>query len=213
MQVILYRLLLALGLMAGLPTYAASYICKVDGGILFTEKKVGNECTLSYTDGSAQVADEEAEKAVPEKVNLKEAPGFAAPDSSDVKILPRNSSGSVVNSADAANPRMDIKLRHSSKNTRSSDAKSASARAAELNRRAKIIPAPVIAAPAAKKPQLTRKQILQNEIRNEQAALARVKVQLNVARKKGDAAKVSRLSQALSDREANIRAIQGEMNR
>lgn len=214
MQVILYRLFLALGLMVSLPTHAASYICKVDGGILFTEKKVGNECTLSHTDGSAQVADEEAEKAVPEKVNLKEAPGFAAPDSSDVKILPRTSTGSVVNSADAANPRMDIKLRNGSKNTRNTDAKSAAARAAELNRRAKIIPAPVIAAPAAKaKPQLTRKQILQNEIRNEQAALARVKVQLNVARKKGDAAKVSRLSQALSDREANIRAIQGEMNR
>lgn len=211
MQVILYRLLLTFGLVVTLPTYAASYICKVDGGILFTEKKVGNECTLSHADGSAQVTDEEAEKAVPEKVNLKEAPGFAAPDSSDVKILPRTGSGSVMNSADAANPRMDIKLRNGSKNTRGTDAKSAAARAAELNRRAKIIPAPVTDAKA--KPQLTRKQVLQNEIRNEQAALARVKVQLNVARKKGDTAKVSRLSQALSDREANIRAIQGEMNR
>lgn len=151
-------------------------------------------------------------------MDLKEAPGSAAPDVSDIKILPQATSGSVTNSAEAANPRMNIKLRNgndaSGRKTSAGDLKSAQARAAELNRKAKIIHAPVINAPVAKpKPQLTRKQILQNEIRNEQAALARAKVQLNVARKKGDQAKISRLNQAVRDREANIRAIQGEMKR
>ena len=75
-----------------------------------------------------------------------------------------------------------------------------------------MAPAPVIAAPPAR-PQLSRKQILQNEIRNEQAALVREQAQLNVAKSKGDKAKVSRLEQAVRDRQANIRAIQGEMGR
>ena len=70
----------------------------------------------------------------------------------------------------------------------------------------------VIAAPPARV-QLSRKQILQNEIRNEQAALVREQAQLNVAKSKGDKAKVSRLEQAVRDRQANIRAIQGEMGR
>ena len=63
------------------------------------------------------------------------------------------------------------------------------------------------------KVQLTRKQILQNEIRNEQTALVRAKAQLNVATKKGDQAKITRLTQAIRDREANIRAMQNEMGR
>lgn len=196
-----------------LPVYvqAVTYICKVDGGIMFTEKRIGNECTESYTDGAGQVSHEEAEQAKPEAVNLRERPGSAAPDVSDIKILPHINSGSVTNTADASNPRMNIKLRNG---TQAGDLKSAKARADALNRKAKIIPAPVISAPGQKsKTQLTRKQILQNEIRNEQSALTRMKVQLNVARKKGDQAKVNRLTQAVRDREANILAIQAEMNR
>lgn len=219
MKPIFQKLILALGLStAAMSAQAVTYICKVDGGIVFSEKKIGNQCEESHTDGAAQVTPEEATKALPEKVDLKEEPGSAAPDVSDIKILPQTISGSVTNSAEAANPRMNIKLRNGNdtagRKTSAGDLKSAQARAAELNRKAKIIHAPVISAPAAKqKPQLTRKQILQNEIRNEQAALARAKVQLNVARKKGDQAKISRLNQAVRDREANIRAIQGEMKR
>ena len=219
MKLIFQKLILALSLStAAMSAQAVTYICKVDGGIVFTEKRIGTQCEESHTNGAAQVAPEEATKALPEKVDLKEAPGSAATDVSDIKILPQATSGSVTNSAEAANPRMNIKLRNgndtSGRKTSAGDLKSAQARAAELNRKAKIIHAPVINAPVAKpKPQLTRKQILQNEIRNEQAALARAKVQLNVARKKGDQAKISRLNQAVRDREANIRAIQGEMKR
>ncbi|WP_416189791.1 hypothetical protein ACM67B_01080 [Neisseria sp. CCUG17229] len=218
MKLIFQKLILALSLStAAMSAQAVTYICKVDGDIVFTEKKIGTQCEESHPNGAAQVVPEEANKILPEKVDLKEAPGSAVPDVSDIKILPQATSGSVTNSAEAA-PRMNIKLRNghdtSGRKTSAGDLKSAQARAAELNRKAKIIHAPVINAPVAKpKPQLTRKQILQNEIRNEQAALARAKVQLNVARKKGDQAKISRLNQAVRDREANIRAIQGEMKR
>ncbi|MCP1771468.1 hypothetical protein J2T38_000265 [Neisseria perflava] len=221
MKPIVYQMILALGLgTVSLSAQAVSYICKVDGGIVYTDRKIGNHCTESHTDGTADIPTEEAEKAVPEKVNLKEAPGQAAPELSDIKILPRTQSGSVTATENPANPRLDIKLRNGKSPTAAGaatgavDLKSAKERAAELNRKAKIIPAPVIAAPTAKpKPQLTRKQILQNEIRNEQAALARARAQLNVAKKKGDQAKIGRLTQAVKDREANIRAIQGEMSR
>lgn len=115
----------------------------------------------------------------------------------DVKILPTRPSG-VTNTAEAAAPSMNVKLRNQPKAKRSNTAPRT--------------PAPVIAPPPPK-PQMTRKQILQNEVRNEQTALVRAKAQLNVARKKGDKAKVSRLEQTVRDREANIRAIQSEMGR
>lgn len=216
MKPIFYRLILAAALgSAAVSAQAVTYICKVDGGIMFTEKKIGNNCTESHTDGAAQVSDEEAAQAVPEKVELKEAPGKAAAEVDDIKILPQANSGTVTNTAEAGRTRMNVRLRKSGQATAdAADLKSAKARAAELNRKAKIIPAPVIAAPAVKsKPQLTRKQILQNEVRNEQSALVRAKAQLNVARKKGDKAKIARLEQAVRDREANIRAIQGEIRR
>lgn len=212
MKHIFPKIILAVGLGgAAFSAQAVSYICKVNGGIVFSEKRISNQCEESHVDGTAQVPAEEAARAVPEKINLKEAPGKAAPDVSDIKILPQAVQGSVTNSADAANPTMDIKLR--SGETSAVDLNSARKRAAELNRKAKIIPAPVAKLPPVKPKQLGRKQILQNEVRNEQAALARVKAQLNVARKKGDQAKISRLTQAVSDREANIRAIQAEINR
>lgn len=215
MKIILKKLFLALSLSGVvMQAQAVTYICKVDGGIVFTEKRIGTECEESHADGSAQVPQEVAAQAAPEKINLREAPGSAAPEINDIKILPQTAGGGVTNSAEAANPRMNVKLRNTNSITNAGDLKSAQMRAAELNRRAKIISAPVISAPNAKpKQQLSRKQILQNEVRNEQAALARAKVQLNVARKKSDQAKISRLSQVVRDREANIRAIQAEINR
>lgn len=215
MKIIWNKLLLAFSLITvAMSAQAVTYICKSDGGIVFSEKKIGTECEESHADGAAQIPQEVAAQASPEKINLKEAPGSAAPEVNDIKILPQTIGGSVTNSAEAANPRMNVKLRNASRITSAGDLKSAQMRAAELNRRAKIIQAPVIAAPNGKpKQQLSRKQILQNEVRNEQAALARAKAQLNVARKKSDETKISRLSQVVRDREANIRAIQAEINR
>ena len=207
MKPIFYRLILAFGLGSAALSAQAGYICKVDGNAVFTEKKIGNDCTESHTDGTANVSPEEAGRAVPERVDLKEALGEAAPEPGDIKVLPRTTGGSVTNTAEAANPRLDIKLRNGKLGEATSvgDLKAAKARAAELNRTAKILPAP--------KPQLTRKQILENEVRNEQVALVRAQAQLNVAKKKGDQAKISRLTQAVNDRQANIRAIESEMKR
>lgn len=214
MKPIFYRLILAFGLGSAALSAQAGYICKVDGNAVFTEKKIGNDCTESHTDGTANVNPEEAGRAVPERVDLKEALGEAAPEPGDIKVLPRTTGGSVTNTAEAANPRLDIKLRNGKLGEATSvgDLKAAKARAAELNRKAKILPAPIL--PASKpKPQLTRKQILENEVRNEQVALVRAQAQLNVAKKKGDQAKISRLTQAVNDRQANIRAIESEMKR
>ena len=54
----------------------------------------------------------------------------------DIKILPRPAVSSVTNTAEAANPRLDVRLRNQP------DTKAAKARAAEMNRKAKILPAP-----------------------------------------------------------------------
>ena len=176
-----------------------TYICKTANGIVFTNQKTGAECTVSHVDGSATVSSEEADSAVPETVNLKEAIGQAAPEIDDIKILPRPAVSSVTN------PRLDVRLRNQP------DTKAAKARATEMNRKAKILPAPVVSAPA--KPQMSRKQILQKEVRNEQAALARAQSQLAAARRQGDQAKINRLTRDVSDRQASIRAMQNEMGR
>ena len=182
-----------------------TYICKTANGIVFTNQKTGAECTVSHVDGSATISSEEADSAVPETVNLKEAIGQAAPEIDDIKILPRPAVSSVTNTAESANPRLDVRLRNQP------DAKATKARAAEMNRKAKIFPAPVVSAPA--KPQMSRKQILQKEVRNEQAALARAQSQLAAARRQGDQAKINRLTRDVSDRQASIRAMQSEMGR
>ena len=205
MKPIFYRLILAFGLGSAALSAQAGYICKVDGNAVFTEKKIGNDCTESHTDGTANVSPEEAGRAVPERVDLKEALGEAAPEPGDIKVLPRTTGGSVTNTAEAANPRLDVRLRNQP------DTKAAKARAAEMNRKAKILPAPVVSAPA--KPQMSRKQILQKEVRNEQAALARAQSQLAAARRQGDQAKINRLTRDVSDRQASIRAMQSEMGR
>ncbi len=193
---------LTLLLAAALPAHAATYICQVDGKAVFTTEKTGRNCQLSSMNGISDDA-----PAAPESAASAPAPGsdniakiwekeqFGRYD--DVKILPTRPSG-VTNTAEAAAPSMNVKLRNQPKAKRSNTAPRT--------------PAPVIAPPPPK-PQMTRKQILQNEVRNEQTALVRAKAQLNVARKKGDKAKVSRLEQTVRDREANIRAIQSEMGR
>lgn len=216
MKPILSRLMLALTLIGTTyASHAATYICKVDGEVVFTEKKIGSNCTESHTNGAATFSNEEAEKAMPvligtapRKNGAADAAGrdtaLSGQDMGDIKILP--STGGVTNTAEAANPSISVKLRNGKTE------KSAQAKAAEMNRKAKIIPSPVLPAPKPKV-QLTRKQILQNEIRNEQTALVRAKAQLSGASKKGDQAKINRLSQVVRDREANIKAIQSEMGR
>ena len=208
MKPIFPRLLLALGLCSAvLAAQAEIFICEVDDHAVFTQKKQGKNCSVSKMEGSADVPAEVAASAVPEIVNLQERLGAVASEVDDIKILPSSGARSVTNTSDAANPRLDIRLRDGTM----LDEKSSKAKADELNRRAKIVPAPIIM--PKPKVQLTRKQILQNEIRNEQTALVRAKAQLNVATKKGDQAKITRLTQAIRDREANIRAIQNEMGR
>ena len=136
MKPIFYRLILAFGLGSAALSAQAGYICKVDGNAVFTEKKIGNDCTESHTDGTANVSPEEAGRAVPERVDLKEALGEAAPEPGDIKVLPRTTGGSVTNTAEAANPRLDIKLRNGKLGEATSvgDLKAAKARAAEFVR-------------------------------------------------------------------------------
>ena len=45
MKPIFYRLILAFGLGSAALSAQAGYICKVDGNAVFTEKKIGNDCT------------------------------------------------------------------------------------------------------------------------------------------------------------------------
>ena len=111
-----------------------TYIYKTANDIVFTNQKTGAECTVSHVDGSATVSSEEADSAVPETVNLKEAIGQAVPEIDDIKILPCPAVSSVTNTAEAANPRLDVRLRNQP------DTKAAKARAAEMNRKAKILP-------------------------------------------------------------------------
>lgn len=202
MKKIIYGFSLAVLAAAALPATAATYICQVDGRAVFTTEKTGSHCQLSSMNGISDDAPADApatSASSPERsdniAKIWEKEQFGRYD--DVKILPTRPSG-VTNTAEAAAPSMNVKLRNQPKAKRSNTAPRT--------------PAPVIAPPPPK-PQMTRKQILQNEVRNEQTALVRAKAQLNVARKKGDKAKVSRLEQTVRDREANIRAIQSEMGR
>lgn len=212
MKQIFHRLACALTLsVAVIPAEAVIYTCQVEGSTVFTEKKIGNQCSMQNSPTTV------SETPVAEAV--KKTAALPTEKSDDIKILPSAQEKAGDTQAAPANPRINVKLRNAHTDTvhpskPSQDVKSAKQRAAELNRQAKIKPAPIIMAPAVQpKPQLTRKQILQNEIRNERAALARAKAQLNVARKKGDSAKINHLTQNVRDREANIRAIQGAISR
>ena len=126
----------------------------------------------------------------------------------DIKILLNGPIGGVTNTAEAANPRLNILLRNS---IQKRQAKQNSQQYIRHKAPVRTIPA-TIAAPQPK-PKETRKQVLQGEIRNEQTAITRLQTQLNAAKQKGDQIKIQQLTRTINDRKANIRAIQGEMSR
>ena len=123
----------------------------------------------------------------------------------DIKILPHIPITSVTNTAEAANPRLNIILRN----------RPGKARASSYSKyKAPVIRTAPVVTPAPKpSPKETRKQILQTEVRNEQAAITRLQTQLNAAKQKGDQIKIQQLTHTINARQANIRAIQGEMSR
>lgn len=124
---------------------------------------------------------------------------------SDIKILPNVPITSVTNTAEAANPRLNIILRNRQNKSRSSS---------YSKYKAPVIRTAPVVTPAPKpSPKETRKQILQTEVRNEQAAITRLQTQLNAAKQKGDQIKIQQLTRTINARQANIRAIQGEMSR
>ncbi len=124
---------------------------------------------------------------------------------SDIKILPNVPITSVTNTAEAANPRLNIILRNRPGKSRSSS---------YSKYKAPVIRTAPVVTPAPKpSPKETRKQILQTEVRNEQAAITRLQTQLNAAKQKGDQIKIQQLTRTINARQANIRAIQGEMSR
>ena len=123
----------------------------------------------------------------------------------DIKILPHIPITSVTNTAEAANPRLNIILRNRPGKSRASS---------YSKYKAPVIRTAPVVTPAPKpSPKETRKQILQTEVRNEQAAITRLQTQLNAAKQKGDQIKIQQLTRTINARKANIRAIQGEMSR
>ena len=123
----------------------------------------------------------------------------------DIKILPNVPITSVTNTAEAANPRLNITLRNRQNKSRSSS---------YSKYKAPVIRTAPVVTPAPKpSPKETRKQILQTEVRNEQAAITRLQTQLNAAKQKGEQIKIQQLTRTINARKANIRAIQGEMSR
>lgn len=123
----------------------------------------------------------------------------------DIKILPHIPITSVTNTAEAANPRLNIILRNRPGKSRASSYSKYKAPV--------IRTAPVVTLAPKPSPKETRKQILQTEVRNEQAAITRLQTQLNAAKQKGDQIKIQQLTRTINARKANIRAIQGEMSR
>lgn len=205
MKAFVYSVALSLGL-AALPAHAVTYICKDGGKAVFSSEKINNSCSPSKMDGnnvSVIEGIEEQPAATPtvkkdageiEKIWTSEKPGSY----DDIKIAPNAPVTSITNTADVANPSMEIKLRNR--------------KSGKGARRAPVIVVPkVTTAPAQQ--QMSRYQILQNEIRTEQTALTRTQAQLAAARKKGDQAKIARLQRDIRDREASIRAIKAEMKR
>ena len=124
---------------------------------------------------------------------------------SDIKILPNVPITSVTNTAEAANPRLNITLRNRQNKSRSSSY--------SKYKTPVIRTAPVVTPAPKPSPKENRKQILQTEVRNEQAAITRLQTQLNAAKQKGDQIKIQQLTRTINARQANIRAIQGEMSR
>lgn len=181
--------------------FSATYICRMEGKAVFSTQKLNSSCTVSQMDGISdhlEVQASVASEPVADPIGkIWETEQFGSYN--DIKIIPSARDTTVTNTAEAANPKVNVKLRNQQVQT------------AVRNSRPRQ-PAPVIAAPPPK-PQLSRKQILQSEIRNEKAALVRAQAQLNVAKRKGAAVRVQQLQQQIRDREANIRAIESEMKR
>lgn len=204
MKALVYSVALTLGL-AALPAHGVTYICKDGGKAVFSSEKINNSCNPSKMDGNniSVIEDVEEQPVTPtvkkdageiEKIWTSEKPG----PYDDIKIDPNAPVTSITNTADAANPSMEIKLRNR--------------KSGKGARRTPVIVVPkVTTAPAQQ--QMSRHQILQNEIRNEQTAITRTRTQLAVARKKGDQTKIARLERDIRDREASIRAMKAEMKR
>ncbi|MFC3873425.1 hypothetical protein [Neisseria musculi] len=177
---------------AALPAQAATYICKDGGRAVYSTIRLNAGCTLSQMDGTVTLpAGGIALPGQSENAWESEQPAH------DIKIAPSARDTTVTNTAEAASPSLQVKIRNN--------------KAKKQTPRKPIVVPHITAAPA--KQQLSRHQILQNEIRNEQAALVRANAQLSIAKKKGDKAKTTRLQQEIRDREASIRAIQAEMKR
>ncbi|MDO4227973.1 hypothetical protein [Neisseria sp.] len=197
MKPLFYCITAALTALAALPAHAATYICKDGDRAVYSTIRLNAGCTLSQMDGTSNNTPPADNNATPTKVEkIWETEQPSAQD--DIKIAPSSRDTTVTNTAEAASPSLQVKIRNANK-------------AKKQAPRKPIIVPHITTAPA--KQQLSRNQILQNEIRNEQTALVRTKAQLNVAKKKGDKAKTSRLEQEVRDREASIRAIQAEMKR
>ncbi len=197
MKPLFYCITAALTALAALPAHAATYICKDGDRAVYSTIRLNAGCTLSQMDGTSNNTPPADNNATPTKVEkIWETEQPSAQD--DIKIAPSSRDTTVTNTAEAASPSLQVKIRNANK-------------AKKQAPRKPIIVPHITTAPA--KQQLSRNQILQNEIRNEQTALVRAKAQLNVAKKKGDKAKTGRLEQEVRDREASIRAIQAEMKR
>ena len=210
---------------------ATTYICQVDGKAAFSTVKVDASCKASSMDGiSTEVAPEKLAELTPENekpnendtLNQKKTKELLS-SYDDVVIMPK-AAEMVTNSATASRslraqtaqapiPKLEIKLRKQPPlNTAQATVNQRNRKAAPVRTVAPIrTPVAAIAYAPPPKPQFTRQQILQREISNENVALTRTKAQLEAARKKGG--NTTALLQAVRDREANIRAIQGEMNK
>ena len=111
----------------------------------------------------------------------------------------------MTNTAEAANPRLNIILRNRQNKSRASS---------YSKYKAPVIRTAPVVTPAPKpSPKETRKQILQTEVRNEQAAYYPPSNPAECGQTKGDQIKIQQLTHTINARQANIRAIRGEMSR
>ncbi|QMT44766.1 hypothetical protein H3L92_10035 [Neisseria dentiae] len=197
MKTIFFIIVIIVGFVT-LPTKASTYICQSDDRAVFSSDRINSSCRLSQMNGSSDEQHVAAAKLANSSTEADRTGQIWEAEQNDIKIAPSSRDTTVTNTAEAASPSLQVKIRNANK-------------AKKQAPRKPIIVPHITTAPA--KQQLSRNQILQNEIRNEQTALVRTKAQLNVAKKKGDKAKTSRLEQEVRDREASIRAIQAEMKR
>ncbi len=197
MKTIFYSIVAITGLVA-LPVKATTYICQNDDRAVFSSDRINSSCHPSQMNGSSDEQPVANAKTENSSLETNRSGQIWETEQDDIKIAPSSRDTTVTNTAEAASPSLQVKIRNANKAKK------------QVPRKPIIVPH-ITTAPA--KQQLSRNQILQNEIRNEQTALVRAKAQLNVAKKKGDKAKTGRLEQEVRDREASIRAIQAEMKR